>query len=80
MKTTIEKILGKPSDYWVCPNCKVLNWYENEKCTDRLEVGCEQDYEANDSLVLDFVNEEIKFYLETFYDSEEDCYRVEINL
>ena len=32
MKTTIAKVIGKPSDYWVCPECGGLNWYENEAC------------------------------------------------
>lgn len=42
MKTTIAKVLGKPSDYWICPACSSLNWYENEECCDKLGIGCEQ--------------------------------------
>ena len=42
MTTTIAKVLGKLSDYWVCKKCNGLNWYENEVCTgeNSLILGC----------------------------------------
>jgi hypothetical protein len=48
MKTTIEKVIGKPSDYWVCPNCNSLNWYENEQCNDNWGVNCDRTNPLDD--------------------------------
>lgn len=47
METWIEKVIGKPSDYWVCPNCNSLNWYENDECSSHYAV-CDRTNPMND--------------------------------
>lgn len=72
MKTYIPKILGKPSDYWVCKECNGLNWYENEVCTGQNQ-GCEceglkttptnsMEQEQEELAVLKWIEDEINFY------------------
>jgi hypothetical protein len=72
MKTYLPKILGKPSDYWVCWKCNGLNWYENEVCTGQNQ-GCEcngfkptamclEGVEELELDVLNWVEKEIEFY------------------
>lgn len=60
MKTYIPKILGKPSDYWVCDKCKGLNWYENEVCSGENQ-GLECDgLQPNPTNSLEQEQEELK--------------------
>lgn len=92
MKTYAPKIIGKPSDYWVCPNCGKLNWYENEECNGE---DFEQKYdscgatnirdgnssnEEMDRDVLDWIDQQIKFYSEELKYTEEQIDQVEFNL
>ncbi len=71
MKTYIPKIIGKPSDYWICKECNGLNWYENEECTGEssLILDCEglkplmdnsMEREQNELEVLKWVDVEIE--------------------
>lgn len=56
MTTTIGNVLSKPSDYWVCPDCNSLNWYEEDECCDKLGMGCVEGNPLNtqELLIKDF--------------------------
>jgi hypothetical protein len=69
MKTTIAKVLGKPSDYWICKKCNGLNWYENEICSEEnqgSECNGKQPKltDKRDLKVLKWAEDEIEFYRE----------------
>ena len=88
MKTYIPKILGKPSDYWVCEKCKGLNWYENEVCTGE-NSGTEcKDFkptpmnldgiEHEKMKVLEWIYNELEFYKEEMDYAKDECDNIEI--
>ena len=37
MKHKLSRVIGKPDDYRLCPECRTINWYENSEC-----VSCEE--------------------------------------
>lgn len=98
MKTTIAKVIGKPSDYWICPNCNCLNWYENEECNDNAGIGCDRtnpldDYSLNienyneiveetkeemNQEVLDWIKEQVEFYMEELDYNKDECNNIEL--
>lgn len=84
MKTYIPKIIGKPSDYWICKECNGLNWYENEECTgeNQGDITCKgkQPKLSNkrDKKVLNWVEKELEFYKEEYDYTEDDCDNIEI--
>lgn len=74
MKTTIEKIIGKPNDYRICADCGSLNWYENEECH-----ICEHTVLLEDiNKVIQWVQDEIEFYMNDFEYTEDECDNVKL--
>ena len=58
MEATLEKIIGKVSDFKICMACKAVNWYENESC-----INCEKDKFRGKIAVRNFAHKEIKFWI-----------------
>lgn len=69
MEATLEKILGKPSDFKLCKSCKAINWYENEECRE-----CHKKrFNWNVKLIEKWVDYEFKFWIETEGYSENEA-------
>lgn len=83
MKTTISKILGKPSDYVICTSCNKLNWYENDNCEcgDKVIVpDTPVDKVANSLQVLKWIESEYEFYMKEYGYTEDDCDNINIQI
>ncbi len=72
MITYLNKILGKPNDYYICEECGALNFYENDGCRECNTIAPEINDEMNKK-VLDWADEEYKFYQEELEYTEDEC-------
>lgn len=77
MQHTLERIIGKPSDYKECTTCKQINWYENDSC-----IECGESLEnisiMTDRQMLNFKEEELLALSEDY--SEEEIYQIVLNV
>ena len=79
MQVSLEKILGKPNDYWIC-ECTRINWYENEICSNCHKPIQPKDSDTNEKEVLDFIKKELDFYMEEYDYTENEAFNVNIEI
>ena len=72
MHHTLDKILGKPSDYKLCESCGNVTWYENSECAFCGDEGIQDAALMNEKEMGEWMDEEIKYWRdEEGYDEEE---------
>jgi len=69
---TLEKVIGKLSDYAICTKCDSLNLLENEKC---VHEECDTPL-TQEKDVFDWVLKEEEFWKNEGYD-ENEIYNLE---
>ena len=76
MENSLEKILGKPSDYRMCKLCGNINWYENTSCVFCGDETIESETTMSNEDMSDWITEEIQFWTEIEDYTKEEAYRV----
>jgi len=76
MKTTLEKMIGKPTDYKICVDCYLANWYENNEC---YNCECSKFLDDQDD-VLEWVKKEYDFWINVEDYTEKEADNIEIDI
>ena len=71
MEHQLARIAGKHSDYCVCKNCGVLNWYENENCWNC--GASEEDLDCSFDVVDKWIDDEYEYWTQQEGYSEEEA-------
>lgn len=75
MTSTLDKVLGKVTDYMLCNNCKNINWYEREFCRE-----CNaSNFDTREESVREYILNDYAFYKnEGYTEAEVDLIEIDV--